>query len=331
VVPQETHSAPTLSHHWELVEYHILLEKAFLPAPPYFPQGSIMDPSILIQPATPTTSFEFPVDMPPMIQTMDVGEAFHHDTALAIVTWVVGLPQVYGLKGDEGSFVRIMRAAVGWDAFDDPSLMDGGANICIMGILGLLVDIISISPLPILVATTLGSFLLDDCCTKWDLIPLTLSEGLVYYQPCYYSKNATKTIISPDAMLAASDTLVHWTQEGHKGNAPGAIHFTSNSGLYSITLVLKKRDGLYYCVIDVFTVGHNPIRSPIPVIRQIAACEPPPLPKQSKRYMPVTQDCMTELEVWMQCLGSPGEQQLDMLPGNVTGTPLGYLTIHFVL
>ncbi len=47
-VPQETHYALTPSCHWELVECHVPLEKAHLPVPPYFPQGSIMDRSILI-------------------------------------------------------------------------------------------------------------------------------------------------------------------------------------------------------------------------------------------------------------------------------------------
>jgi hypothetical protein len=132
-----------------------------------------------------------------------------------------------------------MRAAVGWDAFNDPSQMDGDPSICITGLLGLLVDVVSIPPLPILVAIVLGLFWLDDCCTKRSLIPLTLSNSLVYYQPCYYCKNATRTIISLDPILATSDTLVHWTQKGHKGNAPGAICFMSNSGLYSIILELK--------------------------------------------------------------------------------------------
>jgi hypothetical protein len=75
------------------------------------------------------------VDALQTIPTMDVGEACCHGTAMDSVTWEVGLPQVCGLKGDEGSFVCIMRATVGWDMFDNPSLMDGGANICIMDML----------------------------------------------------------------------------------------------------------------------------------------------------------------------------------------------------
>lgn len=153
------------------------------------------------------------------------------------------------------------------DALDNPSLMDGGANICITGILSLLVDVENIPPLPISVATSFNSVSLDDCCTKKGLIPLTLSDGSVYYQLCYSCKNATETIISPEAIVAASDTLVHWTQEGHRGDAPGSIRFSSDSGLYSIKLNLEKRDGLYYCPTDVFTVGSDPVRPQIPIIR----------------------------------------------------------------
>ena len=50
------------------------------------------------------------------------------------VMWVVGLPWVYGLKGDEGFYVKVMRSAGHLDHRDHPSLMDGGANICITGI-----------------------------------------------------------------------------------------------------------------------------------------------------------------------------------------------------
>ena len=88
---------------------------------------------------------------------------------------------------------------------------------------------------------------MDDWCTKKGLIPLTLADGSVYYQPCYYCKNVAETIISPQAILASSDVLVNWTQTGHKDGSPGMIRFDSDIGLFSIAMCLEYRDGLYYC------------------------------------------------------------------------------------
>jgi hypothetical protein len=51
------------------------------------------------------------------------------------------------------------------------------------------------------------------------------------HQPCYYCKNATETIISPQAVVDASDTFVSWHQSGHKGGLPGMICFESSNGL----------------------------------------------------------------------------------------------------
>jgi hypothetical protein len=217
-----------------------------------------MDPSILVHSLPPTTPFEFPFDVTTQYRLPDLGYNPSTYVPFKSVTWVVGLPQVCGLMGNDASFARVMHAAISTDASDNPPLMDGGTNICIMGILGLLVDVVSIPPIPISVATTLGSISIDDCCTKQGLIPLTLSDGSIYYQPCYYCKNAVETIISLEAIVAASNTLVHWTQEGHKGSDPGSICFSSDSGLYSITLSLEKRDGLYYCPMDAFTIDRDP-------------------------------------------------------------------------
>jgi hypothetical protein len=243
------------------------------------------------------------------------------------VTRVVGLPCICGLKCENDMVAWVTWLATALAAADNPSLMDGGANICITGILSLLVDIETITPLPILVATTLGSISLDDCCTKWGLLPLTLANGLVYYQLCYYCKNATETIISPEAIIAASDTLVHWMQTGHKGMGPGSICFSSDSGLYSITISLEKRDGLYYCPTDVFTVDRDPVRPSEPIIRRAVApiaSQPPGLPRRQKRYTTVTRDRLTESDLWMLRLGLPGEDQLNLLPGKVTDVPPGF-------
>ncbi len=97
--------------------------------------------------------------------------------------------------------------------------------------------------------------------------------------------------------MAASDTLVHWTQEGHKGDALGNNCFTSNSGLYSISLQLEKSNGLYYCPMDVYTVGHDPVRSNIPKLMRMEAITSMAYPLRNKRYILVSPDCLTESEV----------------------------------
>ncbi len=238
----------------ELVTYQIPLDKARPSEEPPYPQGLLMDPGIFIHPQSPTTPFEFPFDVSTPYRLPDLGYNPSTYVPFESISQVIGLPRVCGLTGNNASFARVMCAAITTDASDNPSLMDGGTNIFIMGILGLLVDVVSIPPIPISFATTSGSISVDDCCTKQGLIPLTLSNGSIYYQPCYYCKNAVETIISPEAIMAASDTLVHWTQEGYKGSDPGSIHFSSESKLYSITLKLEKRDGLYYCPTDTYTI-----------------------------------------------------------------------------
>jgi hypothetical protein len=191
------------------------------------------------------------------------------------VTHVVWLPRVCGLLLDDDLVVRVSRAVTGSDTLDKPSLMDGGANICLTGILDPLVEVVLIPPLPILVATKTGDISMDDCCTKRGFLPLTLADGLVYFQPCYYCKNAVKTIISPQVILAASDVLVWWTQTGHKDGSPGTIHFYSDSGLYSISMTLENRDGLYNCPMDVFTVDWDPVWCNIPIIQRTVVPDPP--------------------------------------------------------
>ncbi len=182
--------------------YNIPLDKA-RPAPvdkdaSFFTPGSLTDPSILIRPASPTTPFEFPFPIAEETYCdFNVSGGPPCDTLRDSVTHVVGLPRVCGLSLDNDLVVRVSRATTSSEAWDNPSLMDGGANICLTGILELLVDVVTIAPLPISVATKSGDISMDDCCTKKGIIPLSLTDGSVYYQPCYYCKNAVETIISP--------------------------------------------------------------------------------------------------------------------------------------
>jgi len=163
----------------------------------FFTPGSLTDPGILVRPATPTPPFEFPFQVAEETYCdFNVSGGLPGDTLRDSVTHVVGLPRVCGLSLDSDLVVRVTRAITPSDAWEHPSLMDGGANICLTGVLDLLVDVVSIAPLPISVATKSGDISMDDCCTKKGLIPLTLEDGSVYYQPCYFCKNAVETIIS---------------------------------------------------------------------------------------------------------------------------------------
>jgi hypothetical protein len=62
----------------------------------------------------------------------------------------------------------------------DPSLMDGGANICLTGNLNSLIDTTPIVPFPISVATKGSKPTLGDLCTMQGLLPLPLANRTYY-------------------------------------------------------------------------------------------------------------------------------------------------------
>lgn len=101
----------------------------------------------------------------------------------------------------------------------------------------------------------------------------------------------------------------------------GHLQFYSDSGLAGMTLTLEKREGLYYAPTDVYMVDHNPVCPVIPRICKVVNPSPPSLRPPKQTYVPVTKSNQTVSELWMLRLGSPGEHQLDLLPGNTTGIP----------
>jgi hypothetical protein len=156
-----------------------------------------------------------------------------------------------------------------------------------------------------------------------------MADGSLYYQHCYFCQNVTETIISPQAIVEASDTFTSWHQTVHKGGLPGSIHFESASRILSMTLSLSSINGLYYCPLDL-AIDSNPIR-PTSVSKVSFDTHIPHLRAPSK-YKPVPKDHQLEPEVWSLCFGCPGEDQLDILPGNVLGLPsvLEYHPLQFV-
>ncbi len=145
------------------------------------------------------------------------------------VRHIVCSPRVCGIKGDDDSSVRIMRVK---DFTTNGNLINEGSNVCITGDLNFLLDMVDIAPIDILVALSGSCSSLNDKISKCGLLPLTLLDGTIYYQTCFYCANMVKTIISPVAVLTSSDVFYYWSQEGCKDpQVPGRIKFTSRDGL----------------------------------------------------------------------------------------------------
>jgi hypothetical protein len=63
-------------------------------------------------------------------------------------------------------------------------------------------------------------------------------------------------------------------------------------------------------------IDQTPVRSISPHVCWVVNPAPPSLCRPWPRYVTVTKSSQTELELLMLRLGSPGKDQLDMLPGN---------------
>jgi hypothetical protein len=127
------------------------------------------------------------------------------------VNHVVTCLRVFGFCGEGSSYARINLTAMA--SSESPgSLIDGGANICLTGNLGLLTDVVAIPPMPISVALQ-GETTVDDYCTARGKILLQLDDGSIYWQDCYYSKNVVEMIVSPQAIVDLSDVFQSGTSQ----------------------------------------------------------------------------------------------------------------------
>jgi hypothetical protein len=268
-----------------------------------FPPGSLAHE--FIHPFTPTVKYIGYHDTPKCLHlsSSPLNSAIH----------MVRSPRVCGINSNDTILVTVTPMG------DTCPLIDGGSNICVTEDLNLLVDLIDTPPVAISVALDGAPLPCDDTITKRGLLPLTLSDGTTYYQPCYYCANMIETIISPAAVLATSDQFFYWTQVGCKDpTMPGSLHFTSRDGGLSMTFDLEYREGLYHCTTDVYTVGVDPAQARC---HCTVAPKVPDVRRTPSKFSPTSKAQQVESEVWMLCFGSPGEHQLDVLPLHVIGTP----------
>jgi hypothetical protein len=221
----------------------------------YFPASSFFHCSMIEQLTPPTLVLNL------QQQSLDFHSSLTNALAMTLgstpyitdsVTRICGQPRVFSFA--DRYYIQRVSAT-------DGTLFNSGANICITTALSLLVDVVDIPPFTFSIGRDGTTPSIDDCCTKRGLLPIPMADGSLYYQPCYFCQNGTETIISPQAIMEASDTFTSWHQAGHMGGLPGSIRFESASGILSMTLSLHSINGLYYCPLDVLAFDSNPTRS----------------------------------------------------------------------
>jgi hypothetical protein len=266
---------------------------------------------------SPTCTLNFPSDFFTYINDQSNFNSYDESShILDSVLHIVVQLRIFGLHSDSQSTVTIACQT---------SLMDGGTNICVTGDLSNLVGIVDIAPMPIMVAISADNSSYNNCCNKKGFTLLSLEDGLIYWQLCFYCANVVETIISPQAVLASSNNFTSWTQTGYKDDRPGEIWLDSSDGFLTMSLQLECHGGLYYCTTDVFTVDPDnlhPSPPPIlPIVSRLAHETKQPSLRRPSKYVPTTKSKQLESELWLLRLGSPGVTQLDHLPLNATSLP----------
>ncbi len=227
-----------------------LLDLSLSPSP-VTPTGSLMHTLVHDGPASQSSLFNHLTvgqDVPaPALLT----DSFLAPRSFGSVHCVVTCPRVLGFWGDGQSYECINLTAMS-TAASPGCLIDGGANICITGDIDSLFDVVEIPLLPISVAVE-GDLLINNCCTVCSRTPLQLDNGSIYWQICYYCKNAVETIISPQAIVDSSNVFQSWHQTGYRHGAStlGYIRFDSHDGLLSMRMTLVLHEGLHYCPTNV--------------------------------------------------------------------------------
>jgi hypothetical protein len=222
------------------------------------PTGSLMHTLVHDGPVSQSSLFDHLTVVQDVTAPALLTDSFLAPCSFGSVHRVVTCHRVLGFWGNGRSYARINLTAMS-TAAPPGHLIDGGANICITGDIDSLFDVVEIPPLPISVAVE-GDLLINDCCTARGWTPLQLDDGSIYWQVCYYCKNAVERIISPQAIADSSDVFQLWHQTGyrHGASTPGYIRFDSHHGLLSMHMTLVLHNGLHYCPTNVYTVDSMP-------------------------------------------------------------------------
>jgi hypothetical protein len=121
--------------------------------------------------------------------------------------------------------------------------IDGGANRSITNNINYLLSVCNIKPYYV---SSAGSDS-DIKCTAVGYLPWQSLEQETILVKCYYSAQASDTIISPSNIVLAHNALYHtWTQHSDCQSGQGYIQFMNNDTKNSITYRLYQDNGLWF-------------------------------------------------------------------------------------
>jgi hypothetical protein len=95
-------------------------------------------------------------------------------------------------------------------------------------------------------------------CTHRGDFPIPILDSSTFYTPMYYNERASDSILSPEAICYASKGLLkRWLQSGSPEETTGKVSFYTGTGAEVISLMLNKRNGLYYTPISAVAVTND--------------------------------------------------------------------------
>ncbi len=243
------------------------------------------------------------------------------DEYRGVFTVAADMPQVVGVDGN-----RVIVKKISTDTADG-GMSDTGANISVTNDLSQLEKAVPIKPFSLQLAEEKDESN-SAMCTYRGLYPLIDTRtGSVEYTPMYFNAAVTGTIISPACVLRNSDVYVSCTQTLHRDGRPGTLRFDSESGLASLTILLEKKNDLYYIPTPDYRVcpDYPVVMNAMDAVTQAPLNTDdryvPPTVAKARTTTPVTPRQQVESELWAARLGQCSEDQLDVITSAVEGLP----------
>ena len=104
-------------------------------------------------------------------------------------------------------------------------MADTGANVCMSPYTDALMDVHNIPPVPVGLAVETNNTQDIAYCKQMGYLPIPRLDNTIHLQPVLSNADATDFIISPEAILQASDDFYMYTQKGYKDDCTGHLTF----------------------------------------------------------------------------------------------------------